>query len=185
MPPSNDPLTRQEEVTEQESQERKEREDLYWCRQNANDDDVHSKSSMDEGYASRTPARQARVPKPAAVHFEPYKPSPQSMTPQDRQRIQDFEEYCMFCQIRETEALSTPTPFSMATSMSGSPPGGPPNTPSTRIGPVPRAFVKPRVGNVDKAGPWTGHGKGQTTCSPRTENCRRGFYGDQMKAMRQ
>ena len=107
------------------------------------------------------------------------------MTPQDRQRIQDFEEYRMFCQMRETQALSTPTPFSQAISMSGSPPGGPPNTPSTRVGPVPRAFVKPRVGGLDKAGPWTGHGKGLMTCSPRTENCRRGFYGDQLKAMHQ
>ena len=86
------------------------------------------------------------------------------MTPQDQQHIQDFEVYRMFCQMKEIQALTTPTPFSTATSMSGSPPGGPPNTPSTRVGPVPRAFVKPRVGGLDDAGPWTGHGKGLTTC---------------------
>ena len=115
-PASNDPVTKQEKVIGQGTQERRERGDLYWFRRNANDDD-------DEGFASRTPAMQARVSKPAAVRFEPYKPSPQLTTPQDRQRIQDFEEYRMFCQMRETQALFTPAPFSQATSMSRSPPG--------------------------------------------------------------
>ena len=145
--------------------------------------DSQDGKSGNDGYASRTPARQARVSKQAAVRFEPYQPSPQPMTPQDQQRLMDFEEYCMICQVRETQALMTPsTPYTVAL---GPPPGGPPGGPFTKAGHVPKIFTAPRVGGLDDTGPWTGNGMGLTHLSPRTENCRRGFYGDPMKAMRQ
>ena len=77
--------------------------------------DSREEKPADEGYASRTPARQARVSNPAALRFEPYQPSPQPMTPQDQQRLMDFEEYRMFCQVRETQALMTPSmPYTVA-----------------------------------------------------------------------
>ena len=162
--PSTKNIAKRPQENEQEVQRDLEAQEAYHKFVQQMSDNQKEESSIVDGYASHTPARKAHVSKLAAVHFAPYRPSPQPMTPQDQQGMMDFEEYRMSCQIGETQALLPPS--TLYTKASDPPPGSLLRGPITRSGHVPKIFIVPRVGGLDNAGPWTGNGMGLTNLSP-------------------